>query len=125
MDDQELYRTASRRADAKIGFYIHLTVYVLVNLLLISINLIYEATQNAPPLAVGMNESESESNFENDAKRLRLKAPLLAAGIFTAESVPSPRARHQCVTEIVNRRLPSEPERPGVLQPARAGCCDS
>jgi hypothetical protein len=44
---------------------------------------LYEATQNAPPLAVGMNESESESNFENDAKRLRLKAPLLAAGIFT------------------------------------------
>ena len=72
MDDQELYRTASRRADAKIGFYIHLTVYVLVNLLLISINLIYEATQNAPPLAVGMNESESESKFENGAKRLRL-----------------------------------------------------
>jgi hypothetical protein len=86
---------------------------------------IYEATRNAPPLAVGMNEFKSESNFENAAKRLRLKAPLLAAGIFTAESVPSPRARHQCVTEIVNRRLPSEPERPAVLQPARAGCCDS
>jgi hypothetical protein len=31
---------------------------------------VYEATQNAPPLAAELNESESESKFENGAKRL-------------------------------------------------------
>ena len=40
MDDQEAYRKAKRRVDAKIGFYIHLAIYVAVNTLLIAINLL-------------------------------------------------------------------------------------
>lgn len=39
MDNQEAYQRAKRRAEAKIGFYIHLAVYVGVNILLIIINL--------------------------------------------------------------------------------------
>jgi len=39
MENQETYRRAKRRVEAKIGFYIHLTVYVGVNILLIIINL--------------------------------------------------------------------------------------
>lgn len=34
MDDQEIERLARRRANAKVGWYTHATVYVLVNLLL-------------------------------------------------------------------------------------------
>jgi hypothetical protein len=36
---ENTYEKASKRVDAKISFYIHLTVYVLVNLLLLGINL--------------------------------------------------------------------------------------
>ena len=39
MENQEAYQRAKRRAEAKIGFYIHLLVYVGVNILLIIINL--------------------------------------------------------------------------------------
>lgn len=39
MENQEAYQKAKRRAEAKIGFYIHLAVYVGVNILLIIINL--------------------------------------------------------------------------------------
>jgi hypothetical protein len=39
MDNQEAYQRAKRRVEAKIGFYIHLAVYILVNVLLIVINL--------------------------------------------------------------------------------------
>ena len=39
MNRQELHRAASLRADAKIGFYVHLAVYVLVNLVLAGVNL--------------------------------------------------------------------------------------
>ena len=39
MENQEAYRRGERRAEAKIGFYIHLAVYVGVNILLIIINL--------------------------------------------------------------------------------------
>ncbi len=39
MEDQEAYQRAKRRAEAKIGFYIHLAVYVGVNILLVVINL--------------------------------------------------------------------------------------
>lgn len=39
MEDQELYQRAKRRVRAKIGFYVHLAVYVAVNILLIIINL--------------------------------------------------------------------------------------
>jgi len=38
--DQEDYQKAKKRVDAKIGFYIHLAVYVGVNILLIIINLV-------------------------------------------------------------------------------------
>ena len=38
MENQEAYQKAKRRAEAKIGFYIHLAVYVGVNILLIIIN---------------------------------------------------------------------------------------
>jgi hypothetical protein len=33
--DEELMRAARKRAEEKVGFYIHLTVYVAVNLLLV------------------------------------------------------------------------------------------
>jgi 2TM domain len=39
MESQEAYEKARRRVEAKIGFYIHLAVYVGVNLLLLIINL--------------------------------------------------------------------------------------
>ncbi len=39
MDDQQVYERAKKRVAAKIGFYIHLTVYVAVNILLLIINL--------------------------------------------------------------------------------------
>jgi len=39
MKNDETYERAQRRVEAKIRFYIHLTVYVGVNILLIIINL--------------------------------------------------------------------------------------
>ncbi len=39
MENQEAYEKAKKRVEAKIGFYIHLAVYVGVNVLLIIINL--------------------------------------------------------------------------------------
>ena len=39
MNDERAQRRARLRAGAKLGFYIHLAVYVLVNLLLLAINL--------------------------------------------------------------------------------------
>jgi len=39
MENQEAYQRAKKRVEAKIGFYIHLAVYVGVNVLLILINL--------------------------------------------------------------------------------------
>ncbi|MEW6357762.1 MAG: 2TM domain-containing protein [Planctomycetota bacterium] len=39
MADQEALERAKKKVEAKIGFYIHLTVYVGVNLLLLIINL--------------------------------------------------------------------------------------
>ena len=40
MENEETYQRATRRVEAKIGFYIHLAVYVGVNILLIVINLV-------------------------------------------------------------------------------------
>lgn len=40
MNEQELLRTARKRAEAKLGFYVHASVFVLVNLLLIAVNLL-------------------------------------------------------------------------------------
>lgn len=39
MENREAYERASKRVAARISFYIHLTVYVVVNLLLVAINL--------------------------------------------------------------------------------------
>ena len=39
MENQKAYQKAKRRVEAKVGFYIHLSVYIAVNLLLIIINL--------------------------------------------------------------------------------------
>ena len=39
MDDQQVYQRAKERAESKIRFYIHLAVYLIVNLLLMVINL--------------------------------------------------------------------------------------
>ena len=39
MENQEAYQRAKKRAEAKLGFYIHLAVYIAVNILLIIINL--------------------------------------------------------------------------------------
>lgn len=39
METEETYKRAKRRVEAKIGFYIHLTVYIGVNILLLIINL--------------------------------------------------------------------------------------
>ena len=38
MESQEAYERARKRAEAKFGFYIHLTVYVVVCALLVVIN---------------------------------------------------------------------------------------
>jgi len=39
MEREETYKRAKRRVEAKIGFYIHLAVYIGVNILLLIINL--------------------------------------------------------------------------------------
>ena len=39
MENQEAYKEAKKRVEAKMGFYIHLAVYVGVNVLLIVVNL--------------------------------------------------------------------------------------
>ena len=39
MDEQEMYQLAKERAEAKIRFYIHLAVFLVINCLLIVINL--------------------------------------------------------------------------------------
>jgi len=43
MSDTDAYAAAKRRAEAKYGFYIHLTVYAAVMVLLLVINLITSA----------------------------------------------------------------------------------
>ena len=43
MDDAKIVEVASKRANAKLGFYTHLSAYIVVNLLLIVINLISPA----------------------------------------------------------------------------------
>jgi hypothetical protein len=40
VENQEAYQKAKKRVEAKIAFYIHLAVYVGVNILLIIINLV-------------------------------------------------------------------------------------
>jgi hypothetical protein len=39
MSDDQTYRKARTRVEAKLGFLIHLSVYVIVNILLVAINL--------------------------------------------------------------------------------------
>jgi hypothetical protein len=39
MENQEAYQRAKKRVEARLGFYIHLSVYIAVNILLIIINL--------------------------------------------------------------------------------------
>lgn len=41
MQNQDAYERARRRVEAKFGFYIHLAVYVPVNILLVVLNLRY------------------------------------------------------------------------------------
>lgn len=43
MENQEAYQRAKHRVEAKIGFFIHLAVYIVINLLLIIINLTMSA----------------------------------------------------------------------------------
>ena len=40
MENKKAYKKAKKRAEAKIGFYIHLAVYIAVNIVLITINLL-------------------------------------------------------------------------------------
>ncbi len=40
MENQEAYQKAKKKVEARIGFYVHLAVYVSVNALLIIINLL-------------------------------------------------------------------------------------
>jgi hypothetical protein len=40
VESQEIYERASKRVAAKISFFVHLTVYVVVNLLLLTIDLV-------------------------------------------------------------------------------------
>ena len=39
MENKEAYKKAEKRVEEKIGFYIHLSIYIAVNILLIIINL--------------------------------------------------------------------------------------
>ena len=41
MQNQDAYEHAKRRVEAKLGFYIHLAVYVAVNILLVVLNLVF------------------------------------------------------------------------------------
>ena len=41
MQNQDVYERARRRVEAKFGFYIHMAVYVAVNILLVVLNLLY------------------------------------------------------------------------------------
>ena len=41
--DQEAYENAKRKVETRMGFYIHLIVYIVVNTLLTIINLIFTA----------------------------------------------------------------------------------
>jgi hypothetical protein len=41
MQNQDVYKTARRRVEAKLGFYIHVAIYVIVNALLVFLNLTY------------------------------------------------------------------------------------
>lgn len=40
MTDQEIDRAALRRAEAKLDFYSHLAVFILINLMLLGLNII-------------------------------------------------------------------------------------
>lgn len=40
MERQDAYEKAQKRVEAKLGFYVHLAVYLAVNLLLVVINLV-------------------------------------------------------------------------------------
>ena len=39
MENEEIYQKAKKRVEAKIRFYLHLTVYIVVNILLIIVNI--------------------------------------------------------------------------------------
>ena len=39
MENQEAYKKAKKRVEAKIGFFIHLSIYIVINIMLIFINL--------------------------------------------------------------------------------------
>jgi hypothetical protein len=39
MNDQEILRRAEKRVEAKLGFYIHLAVYILVNGMMVAVDL--------------------------------------------------------------------------------------
>jgi hypothetical protein len=39
MENQQAYRRAKSRVEAKLGFYIHLAVYLVVNAFLVAVNL--------------------------------------------------------------------------------------
>ncbi len=39
MENQETYLRAKKRTEAKFGFYVHLSIYIAVNVLLVIINL--------------------------------------------------------------------------------------
>ena len=39
MENKEVYKKAKERVDAKIGFYIHLFIYIVLNILLYVINI--------------------------------------------------------------------------------------
>ena len=39
MENQEAYKRAKKKVEAKFGFYIHLSIYIAVNILLLIINL--------------------------------------------------------------------------------------
>lgn len=41
MQERDAYEAARRRVEAKLGFYIHLVVYLAVNTLLVALNLMY------------------------------------------------------------------------------------
>ena len=43
MRNDELRETATRKVEAKLGFYVHLVVFVAVNALLVVLNLVYSS----------------------------------------------------------------------------------
>ena len=90
MNEQQAHHRARRKVEARLGFYVHLTAYVLVNGLLIAINLV------------------------TSSETLWFQWPLLGWGIGIAAhalAVFLPRGRRSFKERLIERATRKEMER--------------